>query len=561
MTVLKPFSRLWQLIVLDRKEITSIYFYAVLSGLLQLSLPVGIQAIVGFVLGASMVTSIYVLIVLVVLGVVAVGIMQMNQMKIIEKIQQKIFTRNAFEFAEKIPRFDLIKTDAYYLPEKVNRFFDTLNVQKGLSKLLLDVPLATIQILFGLLLLSFYHPFFIVFGLLLVLILWLIFWLTGKRGLSTSLDESVHKYAVVGWLEEMARVIHPFKLSQQTNLSLQKTDTNVVRYLEARTSHFRILLFQYRALVFFKIAITTAMLTVGSYLLVNQSLNIGAFIAAEIVILMVINAVEKLIVSLDSVYDVVTGLEKIATVTENLTEADGHLKLNHQEGGISLELIGFSFGYPTNKSVVKDINLSIPAQSVVCISKLHGSGSSTLLKVLGGFYTEFKGSFLLNGIPLSNFDFASLRSRTGVYLSDQDVFIGTVWENIVMGREGITPRQVITIATEMGIPDFLKTLPHGFETKIAPNGKNIPGITLKSILLLRAMLNNPKLILLEDPWEDFPVEVKRQMIDYLAGKRRSATVIVATEDSEFVQSCDFQILMENGSVLINKHDNNGSGAK
>lgn len=157
-----PFRRIWDLILLDRSDAIAIYFYAILSGLVNLSLPLGIQAIIGFVLGASMVTSIYVLIFLVVIGVAMVGVMQINQMKIIEKIQQKIFTRYAFEFADKIPRFDLIKTDGFYLPEKVNRIFDVISVQKGLSKLMLDVPAASIQIIFGLLLLAIYHPFFIV---------------------------------------------------------------------------------------------------------------------------------------------------------------------------------------------------------------------------------------------------------------------------------------------------------------------------------------------------------------------------------------------------------------
>ncbi|MBK8330718.1 MAG: hypothetical protein IPL09_14960 [Bacteroidetes bacterium] len=154
-----PLKKLLDLILLDKQEVISIYFYAILSGLVQLSLPIGVQAIIGFVMGATMVTSIYVLIFLVVLGVLMVGVMKINQMRIIEKVQQKIFTRNAFAFAEKIPNLDLQAMDKYYLPEKVNYFFDTLNVQKGLSKILLNIPTASIQILFGLLLLSLYHPF------------------------------------------------------------------------------------------------------------------------------------------------------------------------------------------------------------------------------------------------------------------------------------------------------------------------------------------------------------------------------------------------------------------
>ena len=104
------------------------------------------------------------------------------------------------------------------------------------------MPLATIQILFGLILLSLYHPIFIAFGLILVIILWLILKLSANKGLATSIEESNYKYAVVAWFEEMARVIKSFKYSEGTHLNLYKTDKRVLNYIIARTAHFKILL-------------------------------------------------------------------------------------------------------------------------------------------------------------------------------------------------------------------------------------------------------------------------------------------------------------------------------
>lgn len=129
-----PVTRILNLVKLERKEISAVYFYAILNGLIQLSLPLGVQAIVGFVLGASMRASLVILIGLVVTGVLVAGLMQVNQMKIIEKIQQKLFVRYAFAFAEHIPRLDLKKTDSIYLPELVNRFFDIPVLQKVYPK-------------------------------------------------------------------------------------------------------------------------------------------------------------------------------------------------------------------------------------------------------------------------------------------------------------------------------------------------------------------------------------------------------------------------------------------
>ena len=368
-----PVSRILRLVKLERKEISAIYFYAILNGLIQLSLPVGVQAIIGFVLGGFMSTSLVILISLVVLGVFFTGLLQVGQMQLIEKIQQNIFVRYSFELADRIPRLDLKKTDAYYIPELVNRFFEIPALQKGLAKLLLDIPTATIQIVFGLILLSFYHPAFILFGMILVLILWLILYYTGNKGLQTSLTESAYKYGVAAWLEEMGRLIKSFKFSKGSVINLGKTDEKVSGYLDARNSHFNILQFQFKVLIAFKVLITAAMLIIGSLLLVNQQLNIGQFIAAEIVIISVIASVEKLIGNLDSVYDVLTSVDKIAKITDKPVETSGSYILPVKNEGLSIDAGNVCFSYTDEKFVLQNISFRINAGETVCITGKEGS--------------------------------------------------------------------------------------------------------------------------------------------------------------------------------------------
>jgi len=291
--------KLFQYITKEKKDVGNIYIYAILSGLVQLSIPIGIQAIVSFVMGATMVTSLYILIGFVVLGTFLVGFFRIRVMQIIEKIQQKIFVEYALAFAEKLPRINLTASKKYYLPELVNRFFDAPNLQKAIAKLLLEIPTALIQIVFGILLLSFYHPWFLVFGAMVVMIVILIFRFSMNSGIQSSIEESDKKYEVVSWLEDIAGSVKTFKINSRANTHLTGTDNRVVDYLQHRTSHFKVLLFQYWTIVGFKVLITLLMLGIGVYLLVNQQLNIGAFIAAEIVVLTILTAVEKLIKSLD----------------------------------------------------------------------------------------------------------------------------------------------------------------------------------------------------------------------------------------------------------------------
>jgi ABC-type bacteriocin/lantibiotic exporter with double-glycine peptidase domain len=549
----KPLSRLIQLILTDRKDIVSIYFFAIMSGLVQLSLPLGVQAIISFVLGATMVTSIYVLIFVIVLGVFLVGAFQINQMKIIEKIQQNIFVRNTYLFSEVIPQIDLMKNNNYYLPEKITRFFDVMSVQKGISKLLLDIPIASIQIIFGLLLLSFYHPIFIAFGFLLLLFLVLILWFTGKKGVETNYIVSTHKYEVAAWFGEIARLVKSFKFRHGTKLNIEKADAKSEKYINARTKHFKVLLVQYKALVLFKVLITATMLSVGTYLLLSQQLNIGEFIAAEIVILSIIGAVEKLIGSISNVYDVITGLEKLSSVIDSPLEKSGKVEFKSINSGVSVELTNCNITYPNNKTVLKNMNFKIPSNSIVGIKGCSGSGKTSLLNLLSGNLGDDNGGVLINNIALGNYNLESLRKKMGVFLYNTDVFEGTVFENITMGRKGISQEKVTSLAYELGFSSFIQSLKNGFETEVDPAGKKMSTTSVQIIILLRAFIEKPDFLLLEEPWNNFNDELKNNFLNYIFNKMEDTTMIIATNDFAYLDKVDIVLELNKGEVSVSKN--------
>lgn len=522
----------------EREEINSIYFYAILSGLIQLSVPLGIQSIIGFVMGAQMVTSIYVLIFLVVFGVFLVGMCQINQMKIIEKIQQRIYTRYAFQFSEIIPKFDILKSDSVYLPEHVNKFFDVLNVQKGISKILLDIPLASIQIVLGIVLLALYHPIFIFFGLMFLAILVLILKYTSNKGIYTSMIESKYKYETVSWLQDMARIIKSFKFSQGSGLNFYKTDKNVLGYLKARTEHFGVLLIQYRTLVAFKVIISFAMLGIGTYLLVNQLLNIGEFIAAEIVILMLIGATEKLIGNLENIYDVVTGLEKLHSVLETPIEQEGTIEMSKEREGMKIELMNFGMKYHSQDTLFEEVNVSISNNKLIGIKGEEGSGKTSLLKILSAGYSQYHGTILINQIPLNNYDIESFRNKVGIYIYPMEIFKGTLFENISLNRQGIEEKEILNLIQEVGFDDFMIHFSEGFDTKIDASGKKLATNVTKKILLLRALINNPSLLLLDEPFAGLSEDVRERLMNYLVRIKSKTTVLIATNDQTVLKNCD-----------------------
>jgi len=538
---INPVTRLWNLVREEKADITAIYFFAIIGSLIQLSVPLGIQAILGFVLAGTLSASLVVLISILVIGVLLTGIMQLNQMKIIEKIQQKLFVKYAFAFANRIPQLDLRQVDTFYLPELVNRFFDVTALQKNMAKLLLDLPIAMVQILFGLLVLSFYHPFFILFGLLLLLLLLLILYTTGSKGLNSSLEESGHKYSIVGWFEEMARLVKSFKFASATRLHIAKADERTVSYLQARTRHFMVLLLQYRTLIAFKVTITGAMLIVGVVLLLRQQINIGQFVAAELIIIMVISAIEKLIINLDSVYDVLTAVEKVSKLTDKPTEPTG-MHLYQAKHGAHLQVKDLQFAYESAKPVLSDISFEVRPNEKVSVTGHDGAGKSTLLNLLLGVYHNYEGVILINGIPIGNYDTTSLRDRTGIYFPYENVFNGTLWENLTMGRAGIDEQYVYSLVQQTGLQSFVSMLPLGYQTPLDPTGKRLPRNVIQKILLIRALAHQPRLLIMEEPWQGLEEPYKEQIRQLLLDLPNT-TVVVATNDDTFIQRCSQQITL------------------
>ena len=549
---LTPLQRFFRLIKGDRKEIYYIYIYAIFAGLINLTLPLGVQAILNFIQGGAISASWWVLILAVTVGTLFAGLLAIMQMTVSETLQRRIFTRVSFDFAERLPNLHTEGIRNQYVPELINRFFDTLTLQKGLPKILIDLSTAIMQIVFGLLLLSFYHPLFIFFGFILLLFLFIIFRFTSPLGMKTSIKESKHKYEVAYWLEEIGRTLHTFKLAGKSDLPLSKTDKYVSNYLDAKQQHFRILLFQYASIVTFKTLITLILLSLGSWLVITNQINLGQFIAAELVVILIINSSEKLISTMDTVYDVLTALDKIGSVADlPLDKVKG---IDFQEintgKGISLNLENVSYAFDKQlKPAVDGLNLDVKSGEKVCIVGYNGSGKTTLIQIISCFLNDFEGSILYNGIPRRNFNQRSLRSFIGDYSSQEDIFKGTLRENIALGYPHIKFEDIVKVADAVGLSSFIRHLPDGFDTMLLPAGKTLPRHIVVKIILARSIVSKPELLAIEELLAnlDYPDRIK--IADLLTDKNQKWTLVVVTDDPLLAMRCDRVLIMKDGKII------------
>lgn len=548
----KPVERFFKLLAVDRKDILYIYVFAIFAGIINLTVPVGVQAIINFIGGGQFVSSWWILVLVVVSGTLLAGILKIFQFILAEIIQQRLFARSALEFSYRIPRFRLEPLLEKYPPELMNRFFDTLTLQKGLSKILLDFSAAGLEVIFGLLLISFYHSVFVTFSVVLLVVLFFIFYFTGYRGLKTSLKESSYKYEVAHWLEELARTVTTFKQAGQSTLPLQRTDELVSHYIGARRNHFKILLFQYSSAVIFKVLTVGSLLVIGSFLVVNNQINIGQFVAAEIVILLITSSIEKLLASMDTIYDVLTSLEKIGSVTDLPLEDERGLDFHTIDtpNGMCIEIKDLNYTFPgNNKPSLSHISLAVNAGERVCIAGYSGSGRSTLINILSGYYRDYKGSLTFNGIPLVNINLGSLQQRIGEISELEDLFKGTLYDNIALGLSHVTLQDVKNAVKVAGLESFVNGHPDGYYRPVFPAGRTFSQSVIRKILVARSICHNPSLILLSDNLEALSAGDKNQILDYLFARPQAFSVLAATNDAEIASRCDKVIILQEGEII------------
>ncbi|HCQ13774.1 peptidase domain-containing ABC transporter [Flavobacterium sp.] len=545
-----PLQRYFNLLKLDKRDISQIVFYAVFAGLVSLSLPLGIQAIINLIQAGQVSVSWVVLVVIVVIGVALVGILSLMQLRITENLQQKIFVRSSFEFSYRLPKIKFEELYNQYPPELANRFFDTISIQKGTSKLLIDFSTALLQILFGIILLSLYHPFFIFFGVLLIVLLYSIFKFSYNSGLASSLKESKYKYKVASWLQEIARNNFSFRKQDNFDFALNKNNILVDEYLNYREKHFKVIKRQFSQLIVFKVVITAALLLIGGYLVLNQKMNIGQFVAAEIIILLVLNSVEKLIVGLESLYDVLTSVEKIGQIVDLNIEEPQSKNQDYCFTNITLETENLRFKFPDSMDDVLDkITLKIDQAEKIYLEGDNGSGKTTLLRILSGSMQTTSGSFFINDDTYRKIDLAQYRSQIGTITQGETPFEGTILENITFNNPLVSHEDIKWAIESVKLGTFIKTLKDGLDTKIFPDGRQLSSSNAQKILLARSIVSKPKILFFEDPLDKMDAEATKEIIDFITDAKNKWTVIVSSKNEYWKQRCSRRIKMKDGKII------------
>ncbi len=539
-----PLTRVFKLLAPDRRDIIIVMVFAVAIGLFNLVTPVVAMAVVNTAAQQTLAQQVIVLSIALLVALSLAAFLQILQNFVVEFLQQRIFVRVADDLAFRLPRADLMAFDQTHGPELLNRFFDVLTVQKSAATLLLDGVTIVIQILVGLVLLGFYDSALIGYDIVLVTSLLFMVFVLGRGAVKSAIKESRAKYAVAGWMEELARHPVAFKMAGGPRFALEKTDKLTKEYLTSRQDHFRRLIRQFGFALFLQAAANAGILAVGGFLVAEGRLTLGQLVAAEIVVTLVVASFTKFGKQFESYYDLLAAADKLGHLIDIPMERSGGVPHENPAAGITVRIRQLDYAYdPKSPSVLSRFDADMLAGERIAIMGPNGCGKSTLVELLYGLRQPTGGRIEFDGLDQRDLKLESFREHVCV-VEGVEVFEESILANVRMGREELTVQEVRQTLLSVGLLQSVSELPHGLETMLQTNGAPLSLGQTNRLMLARAILGRPRLLVLDETLDHMDQDIRETVLPAILNREANWTLVIITHSEEVAKLCDRTIRMD-----------------
>jgi len=543
----ETFESLLRLLSDERDDMVTVAMYAVMVSIFSLTIPLASQGIIDAVSMGTFTNQIVIFCGAITAGLLLYGVFTMLQYYTVDVLQRRLFAATGLEIAYRIPMMKRSALEGEYGPALINRFFDVITMQKSLAKILLDGLSYSLVALASLVLLSIYSPFFLIIGLLAILFAPVLIWGLGRNGLETSIMESSTKYAMAHWLEDLSRCHQSFKLNGAASYVHARTDRLASNYVRTRSEHFRIFGRQLAGAAVFRALIVGLALGIGGYLVTRGDISLGQFVAAELVIVSLTAAGFNLVKLFEQGYDLLTAISKILHVTDKPLESVGGEPMPEGSGPAALQLRNVTVGYG-DQPALKDVSFEVEAGTHVSIVGESGAGKSTLSRTLVRLHAPDRGRITFDGHDISRLDLKSYRRAIGLALSTDELFKGTLEDNITMGRSFTYPE--MEKALHMAhLEDDVLALRDGLDTPVTSAGLEFPQGFVRRIMIARAIIGEPRLLILDEAFNGIEEPVKQKLMDRIYTHDAWTLITVTDDDPGTVQRADHVIVLDNGSVV------------
>jgi ATP-binding cassette subfamily B protein len=242
-------------------------------------------------------------------------------------------------------------------------------------------------------------------------------------------------------------------------------------------------------------------------------------------------------------------LEQPAEITDKPNAKD--LRIS----GGTVELDTVSFAYSSDRPILKDVSLTVPAGQTIAIVGSSGSGKSTIGRLLFRFYDVVSGALRIDGQDVRDVTQESLHSAIGVVPQDTVLFNDTIQYNIAYGRDGATQDEIEQAAKDAQIHDFIMSLPDGYETTVGERGLKLSGGEKQRVGIARTLLKNPPILLLDEATSALDTETEHEIQEALDRAAEGRTVITIAHRLSTVAHADAIYVLEKGRVVeFGTHD-------
>ncbi|MFL9610813.1 ATP-binding cassette domain-containing protein [Methylobacillus sp. Pita2] len=536
-----PRQRLIDLLSLERKDILLIIILMGGVGFINLAIPISVQALINTVTMGSLMKPLLIISFMLFIFLLLAGLFYVLEIFIVELIQRRIFCRIATDAANKTQGAKYDAADAEDLQELVNRFFEVTSVQKSVATLL-TIGVATIlQGVVGSIILVFYSMYFAVVVALVVLIILVIVYVIGRKAPLTAIAESHAKFELAAWLETIARNLNTFKFSSGVSLAQERTSQLASEYLEKRSAHFRILIKQYLGGVLIYALGGTAMLALGGTLVIKGQINLGQFVAAELIIFAVLASFLRFIGQLEYYYDLLASLDKIGYI-QDLPQEKAPLRQVEVKRPIKLSAVNLSYHYLRHTALQSGISFTVQPGRSLAVLGAAGSGKSSLAALLTGLKQPESGRVEFNDIAIDQFNLNELRQHIGC-VGKLEIIEGSIIENILIGRNDIPIGEVTELLGRLGLMSSINQLQDGFNTQLSVNGAPLSTTQINLLMLARAIIGQAGLLIV-DGLLDYLDEADLQRALPLMLDLPACSLVIMTRRASIAQHCDETLVLE-----------------
>ncbi len=544
---LKPLKRFIALLKPEAQDIRAILIFSVIIGLLSLTTPLAVEAVVNTIAFGRYLQPLVVLsfIMLVFLGFRA-GLNVLMTI-VTEIIQRKLFVRTVEDLAYRLTRVPLSTWQKYHGPELVNRFFDIVSVQKITSKLLLETLMLGLQTIIGLTVLAFYHPFLLGYDVGLLTMMTIVLWFIGRGAIQTAKDESQLKYETAAWLQEIVRHPSTFKFNGGLGYALNRADELAFEYINHRQRHFRILIKQISFSMFIQVIAATVLLALGGYLVIKKQMTLGQLVAAELIVTVILGSFAKLGKDLESFYDLMASVDKLGKLFDLPVEPVNKLQLARRPGAYGLTMVDAKL----TPDQERDFHIEFKPGRTYAIYGGPELRRSTLIQTLIGQRKPQDGHVLLDEFRVDAISSESLQEKISL-IRQVEIFEGTIDQNLRMGRQNVGSAQVNEIVGQLGLRKTLAALPEGFNTKLSIHGYPLAQGQAIRLMLARGLIAKPGILLIEgllDQLADSDVEDLLEMLDSF---KTETTILVSTGRRAIARWADQTLNLQNEQTKLEK---------